>query len=424
MRADDPCPAGCGHPVTAHEEFFGCGALGTAPGCGCTFGESDHEMALIADAVDAATRIRHERGRRRPRGRRRDILDLFAGPGGWDEGARILGVADQVLGVELDPGACAVARAAGHARHRADVHTQDPRHPKYRHVRKLVVSSPCPTFSRSGKLTGLGEDYQKALDAVTCLGVNCDCDYRTLPGRVTDPRTALVAETARWGLHLPNADLVVAEQVPGVAYLWEDLAAEFLAQGWEDADVFTVHAGGAGVVARRERTFLLASRYQPLATTLAARPDMPARAFAAPTMAQALRWPVGHMVRTRGNRDPRSGGNLFSADGPSLCLTGSSRSWERDADGLQLTAAEAGMLQGFRRDYPWAGDLPKPLSRTAQFKRVADVVCPPVAAAVLGYALGLDWEPALVAYLRELYRPPLRSEQLQLPGFPDVSAAA
>ncbi len=53
------------------------------------------------------------------------ILDLFAGPGGWDEGLRLLGVTD-VLGIELDRDACAVAEAAGHRRIQVDVTAANP----------------------------------------------------------------------------------------------------------------------------------------------------------------------------------------------------------------------------------------------------------------------------------------------------------
>lgn len=48
------------------------------------------------------------------------ILDLFAGPGGWDEGLRDLGRTD-VVGLDLDDAACRAAMAAGHLRIRADV---------------------------------------------------------------------------------------------------------------------------------------------------------------------------------------------------------------------------------------------------------------------------------------------------------------
>jgi DNA (cytosine-5)-methyltransferase 1 len=47
------------------------------------------------------------------------ILDLFAGPGGWSEGLRELGLAD--VGIEIDRWACATRAAAGHATIRADV---------------------------------------------------------------------------------------------------------------------------------------------------------------------------------------------------------------------------------------------------------------------------------------------------------------
>jgi len=46
-------------------------------------------------------------------------LDLFAGPGGWSQGARYAGV--KTIGFEWCPWACATAHAAGHTRVRADV---------------------------------------------------------------------------------------------------------------------------------------------------------------------------------------------------------------------------------------------------------------------------------------------------------------
>jgi DNA (cytosine-5)-methyltransferase 1 len=38
------------------------------------------------------------------------ILDLFAGPGGWSEGLRLLGLAD--VGIETDDATCATRAAA------------------------------------------------------------------------------------------------------------------------------------------------------------------------------------------------------------------------------------------------------------------------------------------------------------------------
>ena len=57
----------------------------------------------------------------------------------------------------------------------------------------LIVSPPCPTFSSGGLRSALsGDDYQHALDAITCLGEGCSKTWHHLPGKVSDPRTALV----------------------------------------------------------------------------------------------------------------------------------------------------------------------------------------------------------------------------------------
>ena len=50
-------------------------------------------------------------------------------------------------------------------------------------------------------------------------------------------------------------------------------------------------------------------------------------------------------------------------------------------DGQRLTDAEAGVLQGFRRDYPWQG------GRNHRAQQIANAVPPPMAAALLGTLL-------------------------------------
>lgn len=336
-------------------------------------------------------------------------LDGFAGPGGWDEGARILGLDTQIIGIEFDKHAVATATAAGHRRVLQDIRAARPA--DYAHARGAILSSPCPTFSPSGLGTGR-QEMQILLDAVTHAGSGCGCSWEEIAAELeecTDQRTALAAETMRWVLQLPNLEWLALEQagVPTVEYLFEDIAAELMSvdddggghgPGWESADVFRLDALQLGMPVRRPRNFLVARRYTvlgghdcPLPYCL---PDgtLPP----APTMAQVLGWEPGHRMRTRGNRRG-GGGNAFSCDGPSWCLTGSSRSWEREADGARMTAAQAGLLQGFRPDYPWAG------ARTRQFLQAADVVLPPVAAAVLGYVTGTPWVEPVRAYLDELY---------------------
>lgn len=332
------------------------------------------------------------------------VLNAFAGPGGWDEGGRIIGLTDEILAVEINEQACTAAIAAGHHRDQRDIRDVDPAdHPN---ITGFLCSTPCPTLSASGLRSGLGADYQTLLDVITHAGMhNCRCTWPEIEaelGDVADPRTALAAQTIRFALGLPNLEWLAFEQVPGAEYMFEDIAAELMSYddetgegfGWESANVITVDAQDLGMPVRRTRVFLVARRYTPLTGV---PPVFQSGKFPARTMAGVLGWEPGHQMRTRANRRP-TGGNLFSCDGPSWCLTEKARTWERDADGLRLTASEAGYLQGFRADYPWTG------SRTRQFHQLADVVCPPVAAAVLGYVTGTPWIEPVRAYLEDLYR--------------------
>lgn len=101
----------------------------------------------------------------------------------------------------------------------------------------------------------------------------------------------------------------------------------------------------------------------------------------------------------------------------------SSRSWQRD-DGLQLSAQEAGYLNGFPPDYPWHG------SRSSRFRQAGDVVNPIMAGLMLGEAIGVDVDDSVSAYAAELYGPrfsPLGGPQsaLEPPGvqFPTAAPA-
>jgi len=238
-----------------------------------------------------------------------NTLNLCAGPGGWETGALLLDSSPVVTGFDVSADACATARAAGYHRVQADVRSLEPA--DFPDITGLIVSPPCPTFSSSGLRSALsGDDYQHALDAITCLGEGCSKTWHHLPGKVSDPRTALVVETARWVLRLPAVKWVIAEQVPSVEFLWEDLAAELAAAGWEYMNVETIDAHDLGAVARRRRTFLLGCRY----TAAGPVPYRELPGLGTPTMAEALGWDTGHRIRTRNQRRP-TGGNLFSADG-------------------------------------------------------------------------------------------------------------
>lgn len=336
------------------------------------------------------------------------IISLFAGPGGVDAGAALLGL--NVHGWDLDADACATATAAGYGRTRGSVTDLDPE--AMRGVTGAVITPPCPTFSTAGRRTGR-DDMPQLLAALRLLGDNgSDTRWREAATAVQDPRTALVCEALRFALHLPHLQWLVCEQVPAVAPVWQEIAAEIACVGdFDHAAVVTIAAEDLGVASRRTRTFLLASRHWPPVldglpirngwTTGRFTPPMElmpqtGAAFPTPTMADVLGWPLGERVNTRGNRKT-SGGNEFSADGPSWCLTEKARTWHRVSDGTRLTPANAGFLVGFPATYPWQG------ARSKQFLQAADVVPPPVAAAVIGACLGLDWQTPVRDYLSGIY---------------------
>lgn len=340
--------------------------------------------------------------------------NLFAGPGGLDMGARILKIHQQIHGYDIDDDACNTATAAGFTRTRGSVLNLDP--DSMSEATGVVVTPPCPPFSRSGLGKGM-TDFPAIRQALTLLGDNIagmvsDDAYTAALADMHDPRSSLLVETLRFAFRLPNTRWLIAEQVPAVAPLWQEISAELaMTTNWTHLAVLTVGAQDLGVASTRTRTFLIATRdYEPDLTGLptqslwttgrftAPRYQMPParHRFPTTTMADALGWPAGERVNTRGNRRT-SGGNEFSADAPSWCLTGKARSWKRVSDGSPLAASQAGLLTGFPADYPWQG------SRTKQFLQSADVVSPPVAAAVLGATLGIDWEQPVRDYLAGIY---------------------
>lgn len=332
---------------------------------------------------------------------RYDAIAIGAGPGGFDEANRLLGAPLRILGVDTSRDACATAVAAGHDRVMIDLRDLTPE--RMAPFAGAIFTPPCPTFSAAGRRSG-HEDFDALFDSLTDAGfIGCgdDCEgWRAIDSTVGDQRTALVAHCLRLLLHTRTLQWFAAEQVPAVAWLWEETMGELTAGnvdwaaleddpdlefdweaphdfGWASCDTAVLQATDYGALSRRRRAFMWGTHNEVT--------NGPALATAAPlrvTMAEALGWPAGERVRTRGNRRA-TGGNTFSADGPSWCLTGKARSWERDSDGLRLTAGQAGMLNGFPPDYPWQG------SRTSQFQQIGDVVNPLVGAHVLGGLLGM-----------------------------------
>ncbi|MGH3382660.1 MAG: DNA cytosine methyltransferase [Actinoallomurus sp.] len=346
------------------------------------------------------------------------VLEGFAGPGGLSEAAAMLGISD-VVGVETNTDACATARAAGHKRLQADIRDLDPA--DFPATKGWLSAPPCPTYCASGKQSGRA-DYDLVLEGVRRLGDSManaarDDEHRATYGRVADERTALVLETLKLAFRLPKLEWMVAEQVPAVHGIWAEVCAELAAAyDWQSCNVVKIRADDLGAATRRERVILIATRWHtPDFTGVPLRARWSCGRFEAPqvhgpqpgaefprvSMAQALDYPAGVRINTRGNRRT-AGGNEFSADQPAVSMTGNGlRAWYRTDLGKPaglLTPAQAGLLQGFPADYPWHG------SRSSQFQRIADTVSPMVGAAVIGAATGLDWQPAVRRRLAGLYR--------------------
>jgi len=358
----------------------------------------------------------------------------------------MLGVTEDIVGLEWDAAACKTAKAAGHARIRCDV-TEYPTDAFGRgNVKGLIGSPSCTLFSAAGNGVGNlvtdlltkgivammhGDDtrvevreaiYPTTLKIREAANAKRAASKRWTQQRVeTQARSdafvaCLVLEPARY-IHNLGVEWVALEQVPEVLPLWRVYVRELRALGYS-AWTGVLNAADYGVPQTRQRAILMASR------TRAVQPPTPTHAkdpqgadlFGGEiegwvSMATALGWEYGLDINTRGDRKT-SGGNEFSADRPSWALTSKVRSWwcfERPATtvvgsfcpdviaapgyrtkisrqnapgSVRVAVGEAGILQSFPTDYPWQG------SRSKQFEQVGNAIPPRLAMHVLA-ALGV-----------------------------------
>lgn len=179
------------------------------------------------------------------------IVDLFAGPGGWDEGAKQLGL--RPIGLEWDHAACQTAVAAGHPRIRCDV-AQYPTAPFVGKVTGLIASPPCQAWSMAGKRAGEMDraNCHKLADRMAAGDDSLDWTAWE------DDRSPLVCQPVRWVRDL-LPEWVALEEVPAVLGLWEHYARLFRGWGYS-VWVGVLNAADYGVPQTRQRCILMASR--------------------------------------------------------------------------------------------------------------------------------------------------------------------
>ncbi|MEU3412950.1 DNA cytosine methyltransferase [Streptomyces sp. NPDC006658] len=376
------------------------------------------------------------------RGRPFQIVDLFAGPGGLDLAADVLGIPS--IGIEWDDDAVATRLAAGLPTVHGDVRLFGPDHRDFKTCNVLAGGPPCQTFSIAGSGSG-----RKALEDVTkFIHRMHDWYEREKAGRkgetwediqrelekLDDERTGLVLQPLRWafeamlrprhgGTEPRPFDVIVLEQVPAVIAVWHEYEKVLKAVGYHTtAKVF--HTEQYGVPQTRRRAVLVARRtefpkhFVPPTHQQYRKGVVPTETLFGPreswvSMERALEEVYARgIVEKEAQRtepfcvvsnygsggDPKARGRRES-DEPSATITGK---WKRnrivsrgepERELSRLSNEEAGVFQSFPYRYPWRGN--------DQAQQIGNAVPPRFGVHVLSAALDLGipgddvWEQLL-----------------------------
>lgn len=248
-----------------------------------------------------------------------EIVDLYAGPGGWSEALRLLGRSADEIGIEYDPNACATRAAAGHRTLQADVSTIDEQ--DYADLEGLIASPPCQAFSSAGK--GAARDLiPELLDSIR--------NRRWADRADPDPRVWLIVDLGRF-LERLDPEWIALEQVPQVLPLWEAYA-EILRERRYNVWTGILNAADYGVPQTRKRAILVAHRSKPVERPQPTHAKDPtptlfgAQLLPWRTMAEALPHIAGSFVEYRRGGDRIHEGRVADTD-PSDTVTTRADRW-------------------------------------------------------------------------------------------------
>lgn len=320
------------------------------------------------------------------------MVDLFAGPGGLDVAARWLGL--DAHGVEWDRNAVETRFAAGLSTSVGDVRRFGPCcFPK---AEVLAGGPPCQTFTVAGGGAGR-RALDRVLGLVEELVTGQDISVR-LAG-LEDERTGLVLEPLRWALEAYQLGrpfkAIVLEQVPAVLPVWKAVGEALERFGYTSVHG-VLRTEEFGVPQTRRRALLVATldshaklpppthrKFSPRVSRLSGDSSLLPWKSMADVLGRTGHFIVKSNYGTGG--DPKARGVRHSEQ-PSATVTGKIRrniivGPGGDSGGNRLTIAEAGLLQTFPGDYPWAGN------DIAQ--QIGNAIPPRLAAHVLAAALDL-----------------------------------
>lgn len=271
--------------------------------------------------------------------------DFFAGAGGFDLALEERGW--DTLGHEIMPEARQTRADNGlKTAEQGDVRLTKPRRSRFQ-----IAGPPCPAFSRGGKGAGLAV-MELILDAIAEMGAGNTPDFAKLDELAGDERVSLVLQPLRLALEV-EPEFLLWEQVPKVLPIWHAAEDVLRDRGYLTA-VDVLDAADYGAPQHRKRAVLMGRRD-------GVQPEWPEAVVRHVSMYEALGWGMTH----RPSYTVTAGGTYTGGAEPFGKQARDGMRREFDAgrwigeERYRVTPEEAAILQGFPKDFVFAGKIGK-----------------------------------------------------------------